>query len=87
MFGLVVDYKCVTWKINRANTPLKREKKTFHYLKALKQYIICLQETDIRKKDIKYLGKNLSHHVSEKKERNGVVLVYKSSTKTRACID
>lgn len=86
-----MDYKCLTWNINRANTPLKREK-AFHYLKTLKQDIICLQETDIRKNDIKYLsykklGKNLSHHVSKKKGRNGVVLVYKSSPKTRICID
>lgn len=49
-----IDYKYLIWNINGA-----KEKKILS-LKKMKQFIICSQETHIRKKDIKYLiHKNL----------------------------
>lgn len=54
-----MEYKLITWNVNGLNSPNKR-RMIFHWLRKQKCNIICLQETHIRRKDLKYLlQKNL----------------------------
>ena len=74
-----MDYKFLTWNVNGANAPQKR-KKIFYYLQKLKQDVICMQETHIKKEDFKYLvNKKLGKEFvsASGKKKNGVVLYIK----------
>lgn len=71
----------VEYKWNNSSS----KEKNNHYLKKLKWEIICLQDINVRKKNIKYLFyKNFSKNNNTKKWN---CFVYKSPTKTRTCTD